>query len=1455
MRKNLFLALALVFASFATVNAQWSQTLSAVDGLPGIVDATTNCKIVKTGLITPSSPVSGVRLTICDTQTPELNAGTTMAAFAEIKVIDGEGNELKITPTSNSIQTGGADGGGMAALVDNNYSTYYHSFWGNGVSNAEGEYVYIDLAFEKEVSSFRLMWAGRSNSHKFSPTVAVLTPVGVPGVPGEVEEAEPAAFELGERITSMDELLAAPYVALKGNTPKEFTKDKEEYSWIGARFITGTGNDCWVAVDSTHLYGAAMAMQIVPSAAEDGTYNFYWPEYNAYIADYAKYDPNRGGLGTVTNDVFWQDWQIGSSNVDHAADIEITVTDNGQFRFTYYTTLSDEAKTEDIAWIAAEPRDAGNRALKVFNGNLAAQLQSGDYTKGYGLPVSFDFDFYACEYSAAKHLYKSELNSQIFDAFLAAATYGGLQESEDSWGIDPYYDYMIEGTEIAQDLIDSDASYEECMAQVEAMKANLINYLYTIALQRIDDIYNIQDELEEAGLFCPADELEVGKYTYESFEAVSEFEDRFYMLTGDIEDFGALYTYYTLFVEAFAEFDAALATFYNGKITATAWPVMFGTEDGLHVTGATAWRSPVIRPDFVGMNSFRITFLEVGPNNGKYNDYPMVCLSEFAVYDAAGNKIPLTEANITCNSVETSEGSIANLFDGERSTFFHSIWGNGTFDPVGYVYFDVELPDTYVGFQIEWIARDHSNPFSPKKVYVGPYGETYDPIAESANDYNVSLGAQVRAASEIQDWGVYAIQGLLNNNTVDLTAEEVGKARYYGGRTPFHTSVLREDCAYFFTKNGDGTFNIRSLKSSKFWAADATEVNTTADAADVNIVPSTNAAFAGQNTFVLYTLDAESKLSASWEYSNEETGESINVAAVEVATPYNVFMDWDGGLAQRNCVAPQPGITDTQIYGEQAENVALVTARLQAKSSAGDYLHFNKTNGEGEWKIYRLTMDNPYYYWLTSLVGIADNMGLIVGPNPGQFQNIGTFAADYAAAQAVIEANNYAGAEAAAKQLASTLEASTSGELVRNPITEGVYIIEAAHRGYNRNKAMYLKDNGDGTYDLAWGNKPTDYTTEEGKKFLFELETSIYVDDLINDKVISEEERDNVYFIKSVANGLYVLTMNEGIFGFNDDNQAAVSYIFKRGTTDIYTINSQGQGHLHQEGHGEGAGNGGDVVYWNGSAIDTSASAWRLIKYVEEDGTIGDLDGDDKVEVSDITLMVSMILDSSLATDAADLDGDGVVEVSDITVLVELVLGTSAASEAPKRAATRSTGATSSFSVDGDGETLLFNVANPSYAFAGIQFDLYLPEGIEVVNDGEYYDVFKGSRAKRSHVDPSCAIQPDGALRVLLYSSKNDNFTGTEGDVATADLMVTTAADGEYEFEVKYISISAPGSKEYLNNWKGYITVADGVTGIDFIVAENESADATIYDLFGRKVTETVKGKAYIQNGKKFIAQ
>ena len=253
----------------------------------------------------------------------------------------------------------------------------------------------------------------------------------------------------------------------------------------------------------------------------------------------------------------------------------------------------------------------------------------------------------------------------------------------------------------------------------------------------------------------------------------------------------------------------------------------------------------------------------------------------------------------------------------------------------------------------------------------------------------------------------------------------------------------------------------------------------------------------------------------------------------------------------------------------------------------------------------------------------------------------------------------------------------------------------------------------------------------------------------------------------------------------------------------------------------------------------------------------GDVNKDYEVNIADATALIAMILDPTTATDAADIDGDGEILVADATALISIILGTDANGAPAKAAATRAEEvATSTVSADGDGSTLLINISNPEYPFSAIQFDLDLPEGIEVEFDGEYYAVDLGSRtSSRKHSYPECAYQEDGSLRVVIVSMSNALYSGTEGDVATAALKVNGAADGEYQFTIKNVVISAPGSKEKLADHTGWITITGGVTGIDSITADSKTTDATIYDLQGRKVTETVKGGIYIKDGKKFVAE
>ena len=274
-----------------------------------------------------------------------------------------------------------------------------------------------------------------------------------------------------------------------------------------------------------------------------------------------------------------------------------------------------------------------------------------------------------------------------------------------------------------------------------------------------------------------------------------------------------------------------------------------------------------------------------------------------------------------------------------------------------------------------------------------------------------------------------------------------------------------------------------------------------------------------------------------------------------------------------------------------------------------------------------------------------------------------------------------------------------------------------------------------------------------------------------------------------------------------------------------------------------------------------SAEQWRDFFFIEdaieEPATPGDITGDGIVNVGDITTIASMILDESLMNDAADINDDGVVNVGDITTLVSIILGSNSA---PARAAITGEVALPvvTASMDAD-NSILINVANEGYPFTAAQFDIEFEGGISVVTDGEYYDVFLGSRtSSRNHSEPECNTQPDGSLRVVILSLKNKVFDGEEGDIASVALDLTGVEDGEYQYTIKNIALSDPNSQlQYPADATGMITVNGGVisavTGINSITAGSQNCNEDIYDLSGRKVANPVKGGIYIKGGKKVI--
>lgn len=72
-----------------------------------------------------------------------------------------------------------------------------------------------------------------------------------------------------------------------------------------------------------------------------------------------------------------------------------------------------------------------------------------------------------------------------------------------------------------------------------------------------------------------------------------------------------------------------------------------------------------------------------------------------------------------------------------------------------------------------------------------------------------------------------------------------------------------------------------------------------------------------------------------------------------------------------------------------------------------------------------------------------------------------------------------------------------------------------------------------------------------------------------------------------------------------------------------------------------------------------SATGWRYFAKIQAIGgsLAGDLSGDGKLDVTDVTLLIDALLNGqTLSVDAADVNGDGTVDISDITALITTLL-------------------------------------------------------------------------------------------------------------------------------------------------------------------------------------------------------
>ena len=1235
MRKNLFLTLALAFASFAGVNAQgWSLTIGAGDGLPGenVQKGTTTVQVFKSDVIKPTEALTTLRFTVAQNYNGEKpNGNNFVTALSELVVYAADGTTvIPYTATSNADHntlSGGTDGAGLAALNDGNWNNYWHSCWSS--TGAQADFHHLELTFEAPISEFVLEWGARPGNPKNAPLLVGLTKGGEDFVP-----YADWAFSVGEEITSMDQLEGVQYFVMKSNVPVEYHTYVNNHNSTEGAFGTQTTKDPNVGPGPQYVNAGTVAEVAAPEYAiqlipADGGYYLYYVTEGKFLSanptDNA-YNGANGGQGKT-------------AKMSDAAIVNIEEVD-GRFELSYMMEYEGE---EIEIHVGATPSSGGFK--NVDKARYEFYKEGHPYCLNYAYILAFDWTFeevtmnYPAKYATIP----------VRNAIKEAKSIYTFMDSVAVEGYETAYDEFMTALEEAEANLAAGnySDVETVFADVEALNAAMGAYVYS-KIEWLVDVHVWDIEAEYIDLLTPSTNPQDGYYLQEAYDT--------YIATNLMEKGSELYE--QAYENPYAHL-AAMKTFINGiqgnidaflasQITFVTLPKVYTAENPHQTPLGTKidnnrwdWEQLVVLDKAV--TGIRLTFLETNVGNaasdGKFQGFPMVALSGLEIKDGDGNLLALNDALVSSNSEETHEreggnGTIDKLFDDDVDTYYHSAWGGGArYDqPYSYIYLDVKFPEDVElsSFTIKTIGRKTAS-LAPGTVCITNYGEEYDPAIFRENPYNVKGGKQITSASELKDGGIYIISGNLR------VKSQGASPRYYAGNAPYHTNIkaaLNDPCVYMFKKAGNG-WNIISLSKAQYIALNKNVTENTneetgetttskswntgltvypANAAEIKIEKSGNL----ENAFVLYSELEDNMIDASWNWTNpNDSTDVISIEKNTVNANKFVFMDWDSNLAGRPCVSAIPG---EFTYGIEAINAHAKANEMKMGDgySAGDYLHFNKANGEGEWNIYEVTMDDVYYLWANGIPATLEALGLVVGNNPGCISgDIAALETAVDAVEAVVANENKEGAQEAVEAFVANVGMAQNAERVQ--VEDGYwYAIESAYTEYyaqqSKIKAIYATADG-----LAWMDAPAEYNTENAQ-FIFQFQKYDGENDP-DGHGVPEAEADNVFKIYNeviageTGNGYAGTGGGTTQVAMADDFSAAV-YVVKPLQANIYTIYAIGADPLHTAGHSNGGGSQGAIVNWTGGA--GTASSWTLRYLGDGETSINDLvvEGAEVVAVS-----------------------------------------------------------------------------------------------------------------------------------------------------------------------------------------------------------------------------------------------
>lgn len=289
------------------------------------------------------------------------------------------------------------------------------------------------------------------------------------------------------------------------------------------------------------------------------------------------------------------------------------------------------------------------------------------------------------------------------------------------------------------------------------------------------------------------------------------------------------------------------------------------------------------------------------------------------------------------------------------------------------------------------------------------------------------------------------------------------------------------------------------------------------------------------------------------------------------------------------------------------------------------------------------------------------------------------------------------------------------------------------------------------------------------------------------------------------------------------------------------------------------------ITFKNSKLADPS-----MQKYVIDDNIskinvkrfkVGDLDNDGSVDVADLAGVVNFILEKPMEDyidAAADVNCDGDINGIDYVAEINQILGVTPASNAKARAVRNVSNVNISSSAvymdAGSYQSMKIRLDAPNSDYSLMQFDLTLPEGVRIEDNGAY--ICGAGNMKHNLVVEQVR---KNSYRIMMYSASKEKIRAEQGGVISLSLVADdTLEAGDYNVTM-FGKLLVDGSGNYIKPSSSSAKLF--ITDPTFIeTAKSASAKSDIYSLDGTLVrkSSTIDGLpkgVYVIEGKKIMVK